>query len=238
MKPRQIRVCAAEMAQVDHEVIGLDIKLLQERIGLRLIFLVAVNQNDNLARTPEADLLLQGLQPLHEAAAQAATLAVASVGALFSSPITTLDDYGDENWDRWLREKIEEAFREYHRRLKARPASSFNVDNMSGAEFETWVGRLLTEKGFDVSGNPATGDQGTDLIARKNGLTIVIQAKRRQGAVGNRAVQEAISALAYYGGDKGWVITNSSFTPSAKALAQRSHIKLIDGKLLKEGALG
>jgi restriction system protein len=94
------------------------------------------------------------------------------------------------------------------------------------------------EKGFDVSGTPVTGDQGADLIARKSGLTIVIQAKRHQGAVGNRAVQEVISALAYYGGDEGWVVTNSSFTRLAKALAQKSHIKLIDGRMLREGALG
>ena len=56
-------------------------------------------------------------------------------------------------------------------------------------------------------------------------------------AVGNKAVQEVTSAVAYYRGDEGWVITNSSFTPSAKALAQKSHIKLIDGKMLKEGGL-
>jgi restriction system protein len=66
---------------------------------------------------------------------------------------------------------------------------------------------------------------------------ILIQAKRYQGAVGNRAVQEVISAVAYYGGDEGWVITNSSFTPSAKALAQKSNVRLIDGRKLKQGTL-
>jgi Restriction endonuclease len=73
---------------------------------------------------------------------------------------------------------------------------------------------------------PATGDQGADLIAKKNGRTIIIQAKCYQGTVGNKAVQEVISALAYYGGDEGWVVTNSFFTPSAKALAHPSFCSL------------
>jgi HJR/Mrr/RecB family endonuclease len=108
---------------------------------------------------------------------------------------------------------------------------------MSGVEFETLIARLLKERGFDVSGTPATGDQGADLIARKNGRTIIIQAKCYQGTVGNKAVQEVIGALAYYGGDEGWVVTNSSFTPSAKALAQKTNVKLIDGKKLEQGTL-
>ena len=56
--------------------------------------------------------------------------------------------------------------------------------------------------------------------------------------VGNKAVQQVLGALAYYGGDEGWVITNSFFTPSAKALAQKSNVKLVDGKKLEQGSLG
>ena len=47
-------------------------------------------------------------------------------------------------------------------------------------------------------------------------------------------MQEVISTVAYYGGD---VITNATFTLSAKALAQRSGVKLIDGNMLKEKRL-
>jgi len=46
-----------------------------------------------------------------------------------------------------------------------------------------------------------------------------------------------ISAVTYYGGDEGWVITNSFFTPSSKALARKSKVKLIDGEHLKEQKL-
>ena len=49
-------------------------------------------------------------------------------------------------------------------------------------------------------------------------------------------MQEVISALACYGGDEGWVVTNASFTPSAKTLAQKTNVKLIDGHTLRNGA--
>jgi Restriction endonuclease len=142
---------------------------------------------------------------------------------------------GDEY--RWLKERLEVGFREYHDKLKARPRRSFTFDGLSGTEFETRIARLLKERGFDVQGTPITGDQGADLIAKKNGQTIIIQAKCYQGTVGNGAVQEVIGALAYYGGDEGWVVTNASFTSSAKALAQKSRVRLVDGSMLKNGIL-
>jgi hypothetical protein len=144
----------------------------------------------------------------------------------------TLLKFPEEYW--WLKQKLEEDFRTYHQIEKARPASSFNVNGLTGVEFETWIGKRLRERGFEVSGTPNTGDQGADLIAKKNDRTIVIQAKRHQGAVGNKAVQEVIGAIAYYGGDEGWVVTNSSFTRAAKALAQKNNVRLVDGKNLEQ----
>jgi hypothetical protein len=141
---------------------------------------------------------------------------------------------GDEY--QWLRDELDRAFRAYHEAQRGASTGTFTADGLSGIEFETLIGRLLSARGFDVSGTPATGDQGADIIAKKDGKTVIVQAKCYQGAVGNKAVQEVISAVAYYGGDEGWVVTNSSFTPSARALAQKSNVKLIDGYTLKRGA--
>jgi hypothetical protein len=132
----------------------------------------------------------------------------------------------------WVQEQLESRFREFHDRLRANVPDHSGVDSLSGEEFETYVGRLLRSRGYEVVGTPKTGDQGADLIARKDGRTVVIQAKRYEGPVGNKAVQEAIGAVHFYGGDEGWVVTNSTFTPSAKALAQKSNIRLIDSKSL------
>ena len=123
-------------------------------------------------------------------------------------------------------------FQEHHERLKSTPREvEFQI--MSGEEFETYIGRLLRSAGYAVRGTPTTGDQGADLIANKDGRKVIIQAKRYEGAVGNKAVQEVLSAVTYYGGDEGWVVTNSTFTPSAVALAQKANVKLFDGTHLK-----
>jgi HJR/Mrr/RecB family endonuclease len=134
--------------------------------------------------------------------------------------------------ERYLRleKKLDTLFREYHQNRKGTMVGQPEVGELSGAEFEAYVGRILKESGYeDVRGTATTGDQGADLIAKKEGRTIVIQVKRYQGSVGNKAVQEVAAAVNFYGAHEGWVITNATFTQSAKALAQKNNIKLIDG---------
>ena len=53
----------------------------------------------------------------------------------------------------------------------------------------------------NIRGTPATGDQGADLIVKKDHKIIIIQAKRHKRAVCNKAVQEVIGALHFYSGD-------------------------------------
>ena len=50
---------------------------------------------------------------------------------------------------------------------------------------------------------PATGDQGANLIAKKNGRTIAIQAN---GYACRKRVQESAAALRFYNADEGWVL--------------------------------
>ncbi len=134
---------------------------------------------------------------------------------------------------RLLKARLEREFCSYHESHRSKKSAE-QFDELSGREFETYVAKVLTEIGFkDVSGTPVTGDQGADLIAKRDGRTIVIQAKRYQGSVGNRAVQEVVGAVSFYGADEGWVVTSGSFTPSAKALAQKNSVKLIDGHALR-----
>jgi hypothetical protein len=133
---------------------------------------------------------------------------------------------------KWMVTKLQELFQQRHEEIKSRGGET-DFESLSGVEFEAHIARLLRSAGYDVQGTPVTGDQGADLIAKKDGRTIIIQAKRYQGTVGNKAVQEVISAVAFYGGNEGWVVTNSTFTSSAIDLAQKAKIKLIDGTALK-----
>jgi restriction system protein len=62
----------------------------------------------------------------------------------------------------------------------------------------------------------------------------VLRDRKQTYGPGNKAVQEVIGGVGYYGADAGYVVTNSTFTRSAAALAQRNSIKLIDGARLRE----
>ncbi|RNA68541.1 restriction endonuclease [Alteribacter keqinensis] len=79
-----------------------------------------------------------------------------------------------------------------------------------------------------------TGDQGVDLLARKNHETLAIQLKCYSSSVGNDAVQQVIAGMNYYQADKGAVITNNYYTKSAKELASRADIILWDREKLSE----
>jgi hypothetical protein len=129
-----------------------------------------------------------------------------------------------------LSDSLDQSFRVRHQKARFERVPKVDYRAMTGVDFEVYLTKLLERLGFtNIRGTAATGDQGADILARKDGRNIVIQAKRYMSPVGNGAVQEALSALHFYSGDEGWVVTNSTFTQSAKELAQRTGIRLIDG---------
>lgn len=158
------------------------------------------------------------------------------------SKIAKKEGHSDEDLKKWkkhsfyipkefisLRDHLNTIFKSHYNNKKKQPINDVDVSMMSGTEFEVYLANLLKSNGFNnVTGTATTGDQGADLIAKKDGKTIIIQAKRYSGSVGNKAVQEVISALSFYGGDEGWVMTNSMFTRSAKELASKSGVRLFD----------
>ena len=99
---------------------------------------------------------------------------------------------------------------------------------MDGFQFESFLVEIFQTIGYDVRETQKTADQGADLFVSRFGKTMVIQAKNYSGSVGNAAVQQAISAKAFYGCDEAMVVTNSYFTRSAKELAATAAVRLVD----------
>jgi hypothetical protein len=130
---------------------------------------------------------------------------------------------------------LQERFKAYITTSGAGTEDLREIDQMSGIQFEVWVADSLKAHGHqNVRGTPATGDQGADLITELDGKKIIIQSKRYKANVGNAAVQEVSSAVAFYKADEGWVITSSYFTESAVQLARSCSVKLIDRNQLLE----
>jgi hypothetical protein len=109
-----------------------------------------------------------------------------------------------------------------------------DIDLMSGVEFENLLCSFFTNQGYECSTTKASGDQGIDLIAEKDGVVIAIQAKCYTGTVGNHAVMEAFAGMKYYKANRCMVITNSTFSKSAIDLAQANGVILWDRQILIE----
>jgi restriction system protein len=111
--------------------------------------------------------------------------------------------------------------------VQQRPALSTVSANMTGAEFEVFCADHLRACGWHVQVTPASMDQGVDVIAEKNGLRVAIQCKLYANPVGNKAVQEIAAGRVHQQAHFGAVVTNGTFTRSAKQLAATNGIRLL-----------
>lgn len=129
-----------------------------------------------------------------------------------------------------------------HRKRKWLLSSDiYQVDELSGTDFELFLYYHFKEMGYKVKLTPVTHDFGADLILKYRGQTTVVQAKRWNESVGIKAVQEIVGAISYYDADYSMVITNSVYTQSAKILANANDVVLIDRKglihMIEEGII-
>jgi len=107
------------------------------------------------------------------------------------------------------------------------PDSNEEIDLDDPIEYEKYIEYIFNSNGWQAHQTRSTGDQGADVIAKKGDFTCIIQCKLYSQPVGNKAVQECYSAKRFYNGNDGLVVTNNSFTKSAKMLAESTGIKLL-----------
>lgn len=125
-----------------------------------------------------------------------------------------LDPFG-KNYTR-VRDEIEQVTSDFQ-------SSSVGFSSeISPIEYEQLVANVLQENGWNTRLTAATGDQGIDVIAEKQGVKVVIQCKLYSSPVGNAAVQEAIAGKSFERADFAAVVTNAGFTRAARQLASSS----------------
>jgi len=106
--------------------------------------------------------------------------------------------------------------------------------SLRGVPFEQFLSEVFQSLGYVVGETKITGDQGVDLILTGKEKRIAVQAKGWSAAVGNGAIQEVYSGMAFYKCDCCVVVTNSRFTASAQELANHHRCLLIDGQSISD----
>jgi hypothetical protein len=102
-----------------------------------------------------------------------------------------------------------------------------DVEAMDPLEFEHHCANILKQHGWNAYATKGSGDQGTDVIAEKDGIRAVLQCKLYSSPVGNKAVQEVNAGKTFEQAQVACVVTNSTYTKSARQLAQATGVLLL-----------
>jgi len=97
----------------------------------------------------------------------------------------------------------------------------------NGLDFEYWVADRLQEHQWEAQVTQGSGDQGVDVVARAENLSVAVQCKLYTGSVGNKAVQETVAGMLFFDLDRGVIISTGKYTKSAHALADKNKILLL-----------
>ena len=122
--------------------------------------------------------------------------------------------------------EVEEAQLRRHRQLHDHWMS------MSGPEFERELATLYRQLGYRVESTPTSGDQGIDLILRKNGMTTVVQCKSHQKPVGPAIARELFGSMVAFRADDAILACTAGFTRGVKDFVKGKPITLISASEL------
>ena len=100
-------------------------------------------------------------------------------------------------------------------------------ESLGGIEFEQELGKLFKARGYRVEYTPVSGDQGIDLILKKNGKTTVVQCKAQQRPAAPRVVRELYGSMHAFGADYAILACTGGFSDNVVKFARGKPIDLI-----------
>ena len=134
---------------------------------------------------------------------------------------------------RWEAEwRRQEAVRQQKRKLE-----KYWID-MDGVEFEQELGNLFRTRGYGVEGTPTSGDQGVDLVLRRNGVTTVVQCKAHKNGVGPAVVRELYGSMTALRADNAILACTGGFTRGVHKFVEGKPIRLLDASAIARMAEG
>lgn len=108
------------------------------------------------------------------------------------------------------------------------------LDFMDDAVFERYLAMLFARMGYQIRRVNYAGSVRT-LVATKNGISYVIQARRNNNRVGAKAIEEVVESRKYYKCERAIVVTNHYFSKRALQEARHNQVVTLDRHhLIKE----
>ena len=207
-----------------------------------LMYLSRVGDDDALVTAFSFGLLFTGLCAIWGIAVLVGTaVARFKKSRLLASPVVTQIKLYEEAWaayreEEWeakrARQEAEKAQRESKRirqeaeRARRRELRDYWM-SLDGDEFEQEMGILYRNLGYRVESTPKSGDQGIDLILRKNGKTTVVQCKSHKAPVGPAIVRELFGSMVAFSADNAILACTGGFTRGVKEFVRGKPIALI-----------
>lgn len=122
----------------------------------------------------------------------------------------------------------------YRRRLLASREGIQSIRALSWRDFELLVGESLRRDGYAVEERGGGGaDGGVDLVARRDGETMLVQCKHwKSWDVGVRVVREVYGVMTAERAASAMIVTTGRFSRPARSFAEGKPLQLLDGDQL------
>ena len=99
--------------------------------------------------------------------------------------------------------------------------------SLKGLGLEYIIGDLYRKLGYKIEHTSRTGDEGVDLILKKDNIATIVQCKGYKNQVGPSVVRELYGTLKSCGVGNAILVCPAGFTRGAKATAVGKNIQLI-----------
>lgn len=119
-----------------------------------------------------------------------------------------------------------------HARAKRQATTLRELQNMHPVAFEAHVAELFRGLGYSAKLTVTSGDEGVDIVLRRDSQLAVVQCKRYSGTVGQPVVRDLYGAIVHAGADEGFVVTTGTYSLPARKWAKGKPLTLVDGQEL------
>jgi hypothetical protein len=107
----------------------------------------------------------------------------------------------------------------------------YDLDCLDGHQFEAAIVELFRRLGYSTERGKLTNDEGRDIVARKDGATIVVECKHQKANVGRPVVQKLHSAADTFGRQQatiatGIIVTTGGFSPEAVQYIHQNALRI------------